>query len=167
MPEKDAEGDSESEKQQQQRRRRRQRLWLYGNMFLYMLDVSQDIISPRAVEVGGLEGGGDIMHHDDDSGDLGKRRAFSTFVYRDVLGVGVIGGQQEENHLVTEHKEERGDDDDDDDGGDTKMNGADDTSKGDSDSESEKRQMEVVIIERPMWDVEQPPRFDGGQDWES
>lgn len=27
--------------------------------------------------------------------------------------------------------------------------------------------MEVVIIERPLYDVELPPRFDGGQDWET
>ena len=27
--------------------------------------------------------------------------------------------------------------------------------------------IEVAIIERPLWDVEFPPRFDGGQDWET
>jgi hypothetical protein len=27
--------------------------------------------------------------------------------------------------------------------------------------------VEVAIIERPRWDVELPPRFDGGQDWET
>jgi U3 small nucleolar RNA-associated protein 4 len=35
--------------------------------------------------------------------------------------------------------------------------GDDDSTKG----------MEVVIIERPMWDVDLPPRFDGGQDWDT
>jgi U3 small nucleolar RNA-associated protein 4 len=27
--------------------------------------------------------------------------------------------------------------------------------------------LEVAIVERPMWDVGYPPRFDGGQDWEA
>jgi U3 small nucleolar RNA-associated protein 4 len=29
------------------------------------------------------------------------------------------------------------------------------------------RIVEVAIVERPMWDVGYPPRFDGGQDWEA
>jgi U3 small nucleolar RNA-associated protein 4 len=29
------------------------------------------------------------------------------------------------------------------------------------------RNREVAIVERPMWDVGYPPRFDGGQDWET
>jgi U3 small nucleolar RNA-associated protein 4 len=27
--------------------------------------------------------------------------------------------------------------------------------------------LEVAVIERPIWDVDLPPRFDGGQDWET
>lgn len=27
--------------------------------------------------------------------------------------------------------------------------------------------LEVAIIERPLWDVDLPPRFDGGQDWDT
>jgi U3 small nucleolar RNA-associated protein 4 len=35
------------------------------------------------------------------------------------------------------------------------------------DSKDAGRNVEVVIVERPMWDVGYPPRFDGGQDWET
>lgn len=37
----------------------------------------------------------------------------------------------------------------------------------DSESNDTEHMVEVAIVECPMWDVEYPPRFDGGQDWET
>ena len=27
--------------------------------------------------------------------------------------------------------------------------------------------LDLVVVERPMWDIELPPRYDGGRDWET
>ena len=39
------------------------------------------------------------------------------------------------------------------------------TSLSSSEHDSVSKSMEVVIVERPMFDVDLPPRYDGGQDW--
>lgn len=39
--------------------------------------------------------------------------------------------------------------------------------EGSSEHDPASNGMEVVIVERPMWDVDLPPRYDGGQHWDS
>lgn len=63
--------------------------------------------------------------------------SWHTFQYRAILGVVAIG--EDDAHTRGKH-------------GDEKAAG---------------RNVEVAIVEHPMWDVEYPPRFDGGQEWET
>ena len=43
----------------------------------------------------------------------------------------------------------------------------DQVDEGRSDQSTAGGNMEVAIVERPPWDVDLPPRYDGGQDWEA
>jgi len=61
--------------------------------------------------------------------------SWHTFQYRSILGVVIIGE------------------------GDTRIRG------GNGEGEEVRCNVEVAIVERPMWNVGVPPRFDGGQDW--
>lgn len=67
--------------------------------------------------------------------------SFISLRYRSILGIVSIGGAGDENRPMDTEKH------------------------GDNlDLESG---FEVAIIERPLWDVDLPPRFDGDQDWET
>ena len=68
--------------------------------------------------------------------------SFLTFKYRSILGVVPIGGAGDED-------KEPGNE------------GSDMT------TDVTRSGLEVAVIERPLWDVDLSPRFDGGQDWET
>jgi hypothetical protein len=111
-----------------------------------MLDLADDLTSSTDEEPDNEQNGDERSQ---------AQREWHTFMYRDVLGVGNIGQNSvsdSADEVSTSENKVVGDVDM------TDLDGAD---------ESDKRQMEVVIVERPIWDIEQPPRFDGGQDWES
>ena len=67
--------------------------------------------------------------------------SFLTLEYRSILGIVRIGSADEE---------ERG-------AGSEEQNGV----------VAQPSVLEVALVERPLWDVDLPPRFDGGQDWET
>ncbi|EXJ79318.1 hypothetical protein A1O3_08820 [Capronia epimyces CBS 606.96] len=73
-----------------------------------------------------------------------------TFAYRSILGISVIGADQEFD-------------------GPSKSATAPENSpnKASSTPAPSEENIEVVIVERSMYDVEQLPRFEGGQDWET
>ena len=111
-----------------------------------MLDLSQDFTSP--------------LEDRDEGEGIGKgRRMWHTFMYRDILGAGVIGQGEDNGTGSAQSQVANGEGD-----GDVEMNG---TSVSGKENDKDGKQMEVVIIERPIWDIDMPPRFDGGQDWEN
>lgn len=62
-----------------------------------------------------------------------------TFKYRPIMGMVLIGGGHDPASHELDHK-----------GGDDEASGG----------------VEVALVERPMWDVELPPRYDGDQEWD-
>lgn len=72
-----------------------------------------------------------------------KSASFLTLKYRSILGIVPIGGGSDEEDGLVE--------------------GSEPTNK----KNAPQIGLEVAIIERPLWDVDMPPRFDGGQDWET
>ncbi|KAH0836157.1 hypothetical protein AYO21_04835 [Fonsecaea monophora] len=95
------------------------------------------------------------------TGSVSKQRAprmyWYTFEYHAILGIEVIGpaapsqstGDGDAIELAT-----------------TEGTKAEDVRNNTSTSTSTGDNIEVVIVERPMYDVELGPRFDGGQEWE-
>jgi U3 small nucleolar RNA-associated protein 4 len=75
------------------------------------------------------------------SKNVDQPASFLTLKYRSILGIVPIGGGSDQDR-------DRGDD---------KQEVKAGLESG----------LEVAIVERPLWDVELPPRFDGGQDWET
>ncbi|KIX07006.1 uncharacterized protein Z518_04982 [Rhinocladiella mackenziei CBS 650.93] len=69
-----------------------------------------------------------------------RRPHWHTFAYRSILGIGVIG---------------------------TSGSSSDTEDPSSSPVVSTENNIEVVIVERSMWNVDQLPRFDGGQEWET
>jgi U3 small nucleolar RNA-associated protein 4 len=67
--------------------------------------------------------------------------SFLSLKYRSILGIVPIGGASEEQVESL------------------------DTTEGENSAPSQG--LEVAIVERPLWDIELPPSFDGGQDWET
>jgi U3 small nucleolar RNA-associated protein 4 len=67
--------------------------------------------------------------------------SFLSLKYRSILGVVQIGGTRDEQKEPGHEKADEG--------------------------KAAHSVLEVAVIERPLWDVELPPRFDGGQDWET
>jgi len=96
------------------------------------------------------------QHDSDDSGGMVKLEEqprlaeWHTFQYRSILGIAVIGDRERSDHDRNGYVGEVVD-------GET-MAEADDYGWNN---------LEVAIVERPLHDVEQVPRFDGGQDWGS
>ncbi|KAI9834368.1 MAG: hypothetical protein M1819_002979 [Sarea resinae] len=68
-----------------------------------------------------------------------------TYKYRPILGIVPLGGDDDEN--VSPHEGEQ-------------------AITIQSDDSVRVRPLEVALVERPMWDVELPPRFYGDQEWD-
>ena len=113
-----------------------------------MAEISNGHDDDDAAEEGNLANGLDTaLRKRKTTGAEGPVR-WSTYKYRPILGIVPIGVMDEEE-----------DDDDDDDEGRSQgrhMNGDDGGSMG----------IEVAIVERPMWDVDLPPRYYGDQEWD-
>ncbi|KAG9783910.1 WD40 repeat-like protein, partial [Aureobasidium melanogenum] len=76
-----------------------------------------------------------------DSASDSRPAHWHTFSYRSILGISVIGAGA--------------------------ADGPTDSDDHDLSATTAEDNIEVVIVERSMYDVEQLPRFDGGQDWET
>ncbi|RMZ80448.1 hypothetical protein DV737_g3023, partial [Chaetothyriales sp. CBS 132003] len=118
---------------QKRKGRQRQRLWLYGSMVVCMLDADVSAAASSS-----------SVGHDGDN-DEKEKKWWSTFEYRAILGAGVIGEEEEVevgDAMDIGGKEEGGDAMD-----------IDGKEEGEDDGDDEKN-IEVVIIERPLWDVQ-------------
>ncbi|ETN38418.1 uncharacterized protein HMPREF1541_06453 [Cyphellophora europaea CBS 101466] len=93
-------------------------------------------------------------------------RDWFTFRYRSIFGVGVLRNDGVEAAMRDEEVEVGGEGKDVDVDVGMNMNGTGDTQEkvgGHVGSNG----LEVVIVERPMYEVGQPERFEGGQDWDA
>lgn len=70
-----------------------------------------------------------------------KSAWFLSLQYRSILGIVPIGGPDDEDSEIPSEQV--------------------------YDTAAPQSGLEVAVIERPLWDVDLPPRFDGGQDWET
>ena len=73
-----------------------------------------------------------------DSEEEKRKGWWHTFTYRSIFGMVAVGDEP-----ASQENQEKG--------GDCSMNSS----------------LEVAVIERPLWDLQLPPRYDGGQDWET
>lgn len=74
-------------------------------------------------------------------GGIGTTRPYwGTYIYRDILGIVPLGGGREhdDEHVGQTHSD-------------------DDAPRG----------VEVALVERPMWEVDLPPKYHGNQEWDN